>query len=316
MDAITKLPFIQADYEGYSGSVENLKAQFLDYPRAVSIETLVKCNSKCSFCPYPKSPRRGQIMSDELFHKISAELCGIPSSHTFTITLHRINEPLLDRRMQGFSDVIAEKLPTAIQQFWTNGTMLKEGTFEWMTHYPRATLTVSLNSVNEEEHVRMMGFGLEGVFRGLDYLHRLVESGQFSLPVMLCAPFKNEQQAREYGDVCSRRCPLFRPAIRPYFKWMGGTGVGAEHRNSTGLPGVEENRVAGFPCGQWFDLHILANGCVTKCCIDESGYGGEAAFDVRYRHVLDIYQLGRGLRERLPARSDMMGGCEGCLHLG
>ena len=254
-------------------------------------------------------------MPDELFHKIIANLCRIPHSHSFLITLHRINEPLLDRRMQGFCDVIAKKLPSAIQQFWTNGTMLREGTFEWMTQYDRANLTVSLNSVNEEEHIRIMGFGLEVVYQGLDYLHRLVESGKFTLPVMLCAPFKNERKARDYVAVCSRRWPLFTPAIRPFFQWMGGSCVGQKHRNASRLPDLEETRVANFPCGQWFDLHILANGYATKCCIDENGHVGEATFDIRYRHVLNIYQVRQGLRKRLPKRSDI-GGCEGCLHLG
>ena len=46
------------------------------------------------------------MLPDELFHKIIAELWELPRSHTFTITLHRINEPLLDRRMEGFSDVM------------------------------------------------------------------------------------------------------------------------------------------------------------------------------------------------------------------
>lgn len=317
LDREDDLLFIQADYEGYPASVEILKSRFLDHPRAVSIETLVKCNSRCSFCPYPTSPRQGQVLPEELFHKIIAELSELPPTHTFMMTLHRINEPLLDRRMKYFCGVVAEKIPSAIQQFWTNGTMLKEGEFEWMTQYQSAELTVSLNSMNEEEHLRMMGFGIEGVLQGLDYLHQLAESGRFTLPVTLCAPFIDERQSRSYGVRCRRRWPLFRPAIRPFFQWMGGMQVGTEYRDAAALPGAEENQVAGSPCGQWFDLHILANGYVTRCCIDENGNGGKVIYDVRHNHVLDIYRRARrlSLRERLPARATVRG-CKGCFHLG
>lgn len=314
MVTASKLPFIQADYHGYPASIASLKAIYLDFPRNVGIETQVKCNAKCSFCPYPTSPRQGQEMSDELFHKIVNDLSRIPHSHSFGITLHRINEPLLDRRMLGFCQLVAEKLPSANQQFWTNGTMLKEGAFEWMTQYARASLTISLNSVNEEEHVRLMGFGLESVFRGLDYLHRLTESRKFTLPVALCAPFQNEEKAAAYQAECSKRWPLFKPAIRPFFQWMGASDAGGEHRLASGLPSPSAQQAAKFACGQWFDLHILANGYVTKCCIDETGYAGEATFDALNNNVLDIYQAARSKRANLPPRREA--GCEGCFHLG
>jgi len=315
MDPAIKKIFVHANYEDYAQGVESLKARYLEFPRNVSIETMVRCNAKCSFCPYPESPRKGQEMKDELFYKIVEELTEIPQSHLFGITLTRINEPLLDSRLRKFSNVIAERLPSAKQQFWTNGTMLKEGIFEWMTQYSDANLNVSLNSVYEDEHIQMMGFGLKAVFRGLDYLHRLVEAGRFRLPVILCAPFINEQKAKEYGIYCRKRWPRFRPVIRPFFQWMGEINAGAKERDNS----VDKNSVihqaAAFPCGQWFDLHILANGYTTKCCIDEKGHVGEAAFDVRFRHVLDIYREGRELRELLPARSGTKE-CKRCLHLG
>jgi sulfatase maturation enzyme AslB (radical SAM superfamily) len=315
MDISKRIPFIQANYDDYPVTVEKLRAKYFDYPRAISIETQVKCNAKCSFCPYPKSPRQGQVMPDELFHKIINDLGCIPRNHRFMITLHRINEPLLDRRMQGFCQVIAEKVPSAIQQFWTNGSMLNEGAFEWMALYPRANLTVSLNTVNEMEHIRMMGFGLKGVFRGLDYLHDLTEAGKFNLPVTLCAPFQNEQQAQHYTKICCDRWPKFNPAIRPFFRWMGDSGAGAEQRSCYSLAASNANQVTDYPCAQWFDLHILANGFVTKCCIDETGWGGKSKYDVRENHVLDIYQSAQSLREILPRRS-MINNCTECFHLG
>lgn len=251
IDRSANLNFIQADYAGYPAQTAGLKSNYLEYPRYVSIETQVACNAKSSFCPYPASPRQGQKMSDEVFLKIINDLRRIPQSHTFGITLHRINEPLLDQRMEDFCSIVAGQLPNAAQQFWTNGTMLKKGDFEWMTQYPKAFLTVSLNSVIEEEHMKLMGFGLDSVFQGLDYLHQLFETGKFTLPVTLCAPFINEQQASGYLNECKRRWPLFNPVVRPVFQWMGESGSGAEYRATDGLSESIVTEVPQFACGQW-----------------------------------------------------------------
>lgn len=315
MSEAPKIPFIQADYIGYQRTIEKVKAHYVDYPRNVSIETQVKCNAKCSFCPYPMSPRQGQRMSDELFYKIIDDLSAIPHNHTFGITLHRINEPLLDERLQGFCKLVDERLPSANQQFWTNGTMLRKGKFEWMTKYLRATLTVSLNSVNEDEHIRMMGFGLYDVFDGLDYLHFLTESKQFTLPVLLCAPFQTEAQSAIYQVVCNKRWPLFKPAIRPFFKWMGNSDSGAAHRHNSSIQSPSPEIICNFACAQWFDLHVLANGQVTKCCIDETGYIGQAAFNVRIHNLLGIFRDSRNRRLELPARAEVAE-CKDCFHLG
>ena len=315
MESSAALNLIQADYDAYPAAVAGLQQAYLQYPRNVSIETQVKCNAKCGFCPYPTSPRRGQEMPDERFEKLIADLSAIPHSHPFAITLHRINEPLLDRRMQRFSRLVADRLPSASQQFWSNGTMLKEGGFEWMGEYPRASLSISLNSMDEDEHVQLMGLSLAPVLRGLDYLHTLVESGKFTLPVTLCAPYKSHASANRYLTSSRARWPLFTPAVRPFFEWMGASHAGSEHRIEFGLPSPKAHRATTFACAQWFDLHVLASGYVTKCCIDETGHDGDPAFDTAQHDVLTIYRNTLAQRMNLPARSTIAG-CEGCKHLG
>lgn len=112
---------IQADCDSYAADFDNFKKHYLIFPRKISIETQVVCNAKCTFCPYPTSPRQGQILKEELFYKIIKDLTCIPSHHKFDITLHRINEPLLEGRMEAFCREIAEKLPNANQKFFSNG---------------------------------------------------------------------------------------------------------------------------------------------------------------------------------------------------
>ncbi len=312
--------YIQANYKKYPNQVEGLQKKYLDFPRTVSIETLVRCNAKCNFCPYPKSPRKEQRLSDELYLKIIDDLTRISRDHSFGFTLTRINEPLLDQRLEYFSDVVAEYLPNAVQAFWSNGTTLVPGRFEWIgKKYHNSSLTISLNSMDEADHREMMGFGLKKIIGNLDYLHELVINKKFLSRVLLCAPFVSLSKAEDFATKVQRRWPKFNFGVRPFFQWMGDSAAGSMYRDDIGMPDQdlqqEISSVGDFSCGQWFDLHILASGYVTKCCIDESGYDGNPAYDVRLNDVLDIYRSTQDLRKRLPSRKDLPA-CSFCLHLG
>ncbi len=309
------MKYLQADYTGYANSIAALRERFMQFPRSVSIETQVKCNAKCTFCPYPTSPRQGEEMSDELFYKILDDLQEIPVSHHFGITLHRINEPLLDRRMPEFHAEIARRFPNAWIQFISNGTSIKKGKFEWMANHSRGRLTISLNTIDEQEHENLMGFGLNLVTDNLDNLHQIAKDGKFKLPVLLCAPYCSEVEANSFLQYCTTRWPMFQASVRPVFQWMGGSGAGNDLRYEAPRLHNQSNTPDTLPCGQWFDLHILANGFVSKCCIDETGYSNNDLFDASTNNVLAIFQRQHSLRLNIPARTSVSG-CEKCMHLG
>ncbi|MEM9284261.1 MAG: radical SAM protein [Pseudomonadota bacterium] len=305
----------QAEYSSYQQGTAALTNRCLDYPRTVSIETQVRCNAKCSFCPYPESPRKGDEMSTPLFEKIIDDLSIMPPNHKFQMTLSRINEPLLDHRLETFHRRIADKLPGAVVSFWSNGTMLREGAFEWMAGHQGASLFISLNAVNEADHVRLMGFGLDRVLINLDRVHQLKDKGEFPVEVKLRAPYESEQQARQMKDFCTQRWPLFSLGLRPFFEWVGGSSKGGHERDETTARRAETAAALNFSCAQWFDLHVLASGYATKCCIDETGFVGEDRYDLSKHHALDVYGHSRWLRDELPDRSGVSG-CGGCRHLG
>lgn len=297
----------------YDQKVMNLKEHFLEYPRWISIETMVKCNAKCSFCPYPISPRKGEMIEDELFYKIIDELSVIPTDHPCHLVLARINEPLLDKRLQVFSAYARKKLPGATMGFWSNGTTLTKDARGWIGEYDNATLHISLNSVDEKEHSEMMGIGLAKVLRNLDAVHKMKDAGTFLPGVSLHAPFQSEQVKDEITSSCKDRFPLFNLGFTPFFSWEGDEKSGSAERQATGILDDEGLNAAARPCGQWFDLHVLANGYVTKCCIDQTGFS-EDAYDTRQHNVMDIFQRAGSLRENLPARGGVSG-CETCTHL-
>lgn len=292
----------------YRTTIGGLVARNSDFPRTISIETQVKCNAKCSFCPYPTSPRKGEEIDTPLFYKIIDDLSEMPPDHVISFTLARINEPLLDKRLQVFSDYVAERLPGARQAFWSNGTMLNPGTFEWIDGYGHSRLNISLNSVTEQGHQDMMGFGLTKVLRNLDHLHQLKAKKDWRGFVNMHAPYLSPETTREMEAFCAERYPLFNLAIRPFFSWEGDEKSGTKEKEQSGVFSTQDFGIGSLPCGQWFDLHILANGFATKCCIDQTGFS-DGKYDTRKHHALDIY------RQSLPGRETVTG-CGNCTHLG
>ena len=255
-------------------------------------------------------------MSTDFFYKLLDDLDEIPESHAFTIAPHRINEPLLDSRMRAFHEEIAKRHPQASHMFISNGTTLKAGAFEWMGEYAKAGLTISLNSMDEDRHQELMGFGLKALSKNLDYLHELVLGGRFKPPVTLCAPHLGDEHSTGFTQACQQRWPKFKIGIRPFFQWMGSTPSGGDYRGVSGLPNNPDSQLLDqLPCGQWFDLHILASGYVTKCCIDETGHQGQVRYDARVNNALAIYRERDDYRYSLPGRGKVRD-CQGCFHLG
>jgi pyruvate-formate lyase-activating enzyme len=288
---------------------------YLDYLRIVSIETLVACNASCSFCAYPDSERKGERMETSLFYKIISDL-AIDDRYPQSITLARINEPLLDKRLKEFSFHIVRQFPKSRYSIWSNGSRLNPENIEWMQDLGgNITLQISLNSINSEEHYRFMGIELSPVLKNLDHVHEYT-----TLACNLHAPFVSEEQSRRIHEFCNKRWPRFKLALRPVFDWQGKHPNGvASSRHDLSLSDEYEESFKDFgilnqACSQWLDLHILASGYATKSCIDEAGFTS-ADFLLRENHALDVFAKTRYLREKLVTRKGVAG-CTNCLHPG
>ena len=90
----------------------------------VQIETISKCNGKCSFCPVNiyTDPRKTEWMEKETFFKIINELKEI--NYNGVISFFGNNEPFLDNRLIGWIEDSRELLPNAVFSLYTNGTPL------------------------------------------------------------------------------------------------------------------------------------------------------------------------------------------------
>ena len=128
------------------------RAHYMDYPKAIYIETTGRCNAKCDFCPHQTLDRRNDAMDDSLFTKILDDLTEIPPHVRFAVGPYFISEPFIDRKIFDRMMLINEKLPNAdivinsnlnIMPKTFNESMKKVRNIRW--------IRVSLFSTNKEE---------------------------------------------------------------------------------------------------------------------------------------------------------------------
>ena len=93
-------------------------------PIMISIETMSRCNGKCSFCPVnvKEEKRPLKIMEDKLFSKILSDL--EKKNYSDILTLFCNNEPFLDKRMPDMLKEARCRLPNAKILMATNGSVL------------------------------------------------------------------------------------------------------------------------------------------------------------------------------------------------
>jgi radical SAM protein with 4Fe4S-binding SPASM domain len=94
-----------------------------DNPLIVTIETINRCNNKCSFCPASigNETRPLYKMQKDLFEKIIAELKVI--NYNGILELFVNNEPFLDERIIDFHEFARTELPDSCILLFTNGLL-------------------------------------------------------------------------------------------------------------------------------------------------------------------------------------------------
>lgn len=99
-------------------------------PCLVSIETINRCNSTCSFCPANRNEDKRPFakMDEVLFKKIIQELSDL--KYDGYLNLYVNNEPFMDTRIEGWYKYAKEMLPNAKMLLYTNGTLITEERFK------------------------------------------------------------------------------------------------------------------------------------------------------------------------------------------
>lgn len=110
---------------------------------SINIETTDWCNRKCTFCPNANIDKEPEFMEKDLYLKVLDEL----AEHDYVGRVHLFQrgEPLLDERLEEWTEIARKKLPKCYLMISTNGdfltraraiSLLRAGMSEmWVSHY-------------------------------------------------------------------------------------------------------------------------------------------------------------------------------------
>lgn len=246
------------------------RAQYLNQPLEVSIETLALCNARCTFCPYPTLERKGTRMPTAMIELLMYQMSKF--EYPFFFSPFKVNEPLLDDRLPKICETFEKCCPHGRLRLFTNGSALTAEQRDWILNLKRVEhLWISLNSTNADDYERIMGLRYAITARRLDQLHE--SNTRIPIVISKVAEDDGEKNLTFFLDV-TRRWPKFQCRIIKRDGWLGYVPP-----NSTHIPNQ--------PCGRWFELSILATGKVALCCMD--GTGEYAIGDVNSQTLLEVY---------------------------
>lgn len=142
------------------------------FPLKIQLQTASPCNAACQMCPWPQTREtlpQGS-MSNEVFDLFEHQVRGQPVER---LSLFLMNEPLIDRRLEGFIRRLKQALPRADQVIYTNGSLLSGERAEALAEAGLDELSISVIGFESESYRRLMGgLGFERA------LQRLTEVGQ------------------------------------------------------------------------------------------------------------------------------------------
>ncbi len=275
-----------------------LAHRYLTQPHEVSIETLALCNAACVFCPYPTLERKGARLHLDAINNLIEQMSTW--REPFFVSPFKVNEPLLDVRLQDICEDIIEHCPKATLRLFTNGQPLAGRHIDWISALPVGRvehLWVSLNSVNPTEYGELMKCSYSIVHDHLHELHARLAQGTFPHPVIVSrvvqgggsaltptARLLSERDASFHRDVLTQ-WPRFQSILIKRDAWLGYVTP-------------SDPRVPNTACGRWFELSITAEGQVVQCCMD--GKGEYVYGNCVEQTLLEIYNSPayRNFRER------------------
>lgn len=263
----------------YKESFNMLKNKYIEYPMEITIETTGKCNAKCNFCPHSELERRYSDMSNALFLKIISDLKEIPSTHKFSISPFKVNEPLMDRSFFEKLEVINVELPHVGIRFFSNFNMATYEDVEKLSKvYNLEQIWISLNEINPEEYNRVMGLNLDKTLENIKMLLKFNRKHKMVNKVVISrvkdGTVKDNEFVTVLNNMLSGYSDEYELVLIKRVEWIDHLGK----QNN-----IPENE----PCFRWFEINITCTGEVALCCMD--GKCDYSIGNVNEQSVLEIY---------------------------
>lgn len=181
--------------------------------KEIEIETVNRCNGKCSFCPVNvNEPQREYAkMPTELFQKIINELAQLEYKNK--ISIYSNNEPFLDSRIVEFYKYAKKKLPNAYFNLFTNGSLLTLDNFKEIVQYVD---NMVIDNYNDDLEVNR---NLQEVYNYLEQHKELHSKVNFAVRMQNEVRFSrggqapNKKEVKGINELCL--LPFRQMVIRP-----------------------------------------------------------------------------------------------------
>jgi len=255
----------------------------MDYPRVIHLETVGRCNAKCSFCPHSRLARKFDAMSDGLFQKIVREVSHFPADRFVGFYMHAVNEPFMDRKIFERMSLINEAVPLAQIAITTNMNVMPPRFFDRIREIKQlSSWNVSFNAANRLEYESSMGIDFARTVANIGLLLEENRRSRFVTgPITLSRVGMDVESNQRFVAECQALFPDFHcgkdfePSFLGKANWLGD------------IEDASPSFYHSWPCQQWTNLTIHCNGIVPHCCVD-----AKARFpfgDVTERSILEIY---------------------------
>lgn len=277
----------------YQDGFLRLRDKYLNTPRIVSIETYAKCDAKCDFCPYVSIERLGARMSDELISKITSDIGDLDQTVPLFVTIARINEPFLDKRIFDVAKAIHKAAPQAQFIYFSNGSPLTDALLDRFEQLPMTfCLSLSLNDHRTARYEEIMQIPFERALRRFDAIHKRKSEGRMPFWTRITKVADNNQDDDDFISYVAERWPLFDVSVYRRATWSGAIDT---------TPSL----VPDAGCAQWFTIGFYADGTDPFCVMDSDGKFRHG--DIKTQHLLEIYNhpFRKNLRENVNNRKSL-----------
>jgi len=255
----------------------------------LQIQTHGACNANCAFCPYIESWHRKNygVMSEELFIKILDGMFWAKrfiSSEQGKVCPYLMQEPLADKRIFRFIDLIYERFPSTEVEISTNGRLLSEDYADKLidkVHNKRHRIWFSFHGINKTTFEDIMKIDFEKTLKNV--VNFLKKAEKLNLNVVIRGSGKPQNKGKkwfeteEYFQFWKRIGEENNLDIRNFdigtfdYHDRAGTIYRSERNASDNRNGIirKIDKDNPFYCprlDKW--LHVMWNGDIRLCCQD------------------------------------------------
>ncbi|MBN2210041.1 MAG: radical SAM protein [Sedimentisphaerales bacterium] len=286
-------------------------AEIAVFPPYLQIETVARCNARCTMCTSRNCHRATRLMTDELFAKIADELACY-SSGIKRVTIQGLGEPLLDNKLEPRIRTLKDGGVTLVA-FATNGSLMNAERARSVLDSGVDEVTFSVDGITQEtyESIRT-GLNFDEVLGHIEQFVRLRDQAgaKTIIRIRWTAQRANQDELRGFDDFWENR---LGPCDSAYAKIIHTWGNAAEYDE---LPdNYDFERLNRLPCPSlWTSLIIFSDGQIPLCCSD---YDARIRLgDVHRQTIVDVWNsptLARLREKHLAAGRGGMTMCANCV---